>query len=159
MPGSLMFECAAGDWVDRELASAIVWFDAFTMNVDRTARNPNLLIWHRKLYLIDHGAALYFQHSWDGSPEAGQKPFPLIRDHVLLSWATEMERAHKRMSSELGRAEFERVLAMVPDEWLSAEGGEDAPARRAQYVDFFEARLRHSDRMLEEVLHARASLV
>jgi hypothetical protein len=159
LPGSLMFECAAGDWVERELASAIVWFDAFTMNVDRTARNPNLLIWHRKLYLIDHGAALYFHHSWDGSAEAGQKAFPLIRDHVLLSWATQFEQAHEMMRSKLSRDVFERVLGMVPDEWLSGEGEGDSGTRRAQYVDFFDARFRHSDRILEEVLHARASLV
>ncbi len=86
LPGAINFDPVA-EQPDAELASRIVWFDAFTSNVDRTARNPNLLVWHGRLQLIDHGASLYFHHGWDGDTAQAGKPFALIRDHVLLRWA------------------------------------------------------------------------
>ena len=91
LPGSLMFDPAAGDRADAEFASRLVWFDAFVTNVDRTARNPNLLCWHKKLYPIDHGAALYFHHNWQNIPTAAVARFSPIRDHVLLRWASQLE--------------------------------------------------------------------
>src|SRR5437867_6333022 len=102
LPGSVMFDPAAGDFAAPDLASAAVWFDAFVTNVDRTARNPNLLCWHKSLYLIDHGAALYFHHNWTTIEQMVASPFPAIRHHVLLPWASEIEvagaRAHDRLS-------------------------------------------------------------
>src|SRR5262249_14073305 len=88
LPGSVMFDPAARDTADSRLASMAVWFDAFITNVDRTARNPNLLYWHKSLYFIDHGAALYFHHDWRNIAEKARSPFPAIRQHVLLPWAS-----------------------------------------------------------------------
>src|SRR3954451_12873554 len=82
LPGSSMFDPAAGDTADTSLASLAVWFDAFVTNVDRTARNPNLLYWHKTLYFIDHGAALYFHHNWKNMEQMVESPFPAIRQHV-----------------------------------------------------------------------------
>src|SRR5438552_9973023 len=91
LPGSTMFDPAARDSVDPQLASEIVWFDAFVTNVDRTAKNPNMLYWHKKLYLIDHGAALYFHHDWESAEKFVESPFSAIRAHVLLPWADAIE--------------------------------------------------------------------
>src|SRR3954447_6336856 len=88
LPGSVMFDPAARDPVDPDVASRAVWFDAFVTNVDRTARNPNLLWWHKTLWFIDHGAALYFHHNWPEISRAAGSGFPMIREHVLLPWAT-----------------------------------------------------------------------
>ena len=93
LPGSTMFDPAARDTVSPEDASLAVWFDAFILNVDRTARNANLLVWHRKLYLIDHGAALYFHHNWETMPRKIASPFPEIEQHILLPWASCIEEA------------------------------------------------------------------
>ena len=92
LPGAAMFDAAA-DRVDAELASSAVWFDAFVTNVDRTARNPNLLWWHKKLYFIDQGAALYFHHNWPSREEMARSRFPAVRDHVLLRWASRLAEA------------------------------------------------------------------
>src|SRR5262245_10397911 len=87
LPGSAMFDPAAGDVAGPDLASTAVWFDALVTNVDRTARNPNLLCWHKSLYFIDHGAALYFHHAWKDPATSARSRFPAIREHVLLPWA------------------------------------------------------------------------
>ena len=91
LPGSTMFDPAAGDRADAGVASTAVWFDAFVTNVDRTARNPNLLYWHESLYCIDHGAALYFHHNWKNMEQMVESPFEAIRHHVLLPWASNIE--------------------------------------------------------------------
>ncbi|MEJ7710991.1 MAG: HipA family kinase [Pyrinomonadaceae bacterium] len=109
-----------------ELASSIVWFDAYTTNVDRTARNTNMLLWHRQLWLIDHGAALYFHHSWDDYLERSRTRFPQIKDHVLLSFASELRETDAKLSEQLTPEIFSRIVNLVPDAWL---GGE--PASRA----------------------------
>ena len=88
LPGSLMFDPAARKAADSRIASSTVWFDAFISNVDRTARNPNLLWWHKTLYLIDHGASLYFHHDWESIERAALSAFPAIREHVLLPCAS-----------------------------------------------------------------------
>ena len=93
LPGSVMFDLAAGDKASAEEASLMVWFDAFTQNVDRTARNPNLLVWHRKLYPIDHGAAMYFHHDWATMPDRAGSPFKQIDQHILLRWASDISKA------------------------------------------------------------------
>ena len=97
LPGSVTFDPLV--YVpDARLASSIVWFDAFVCNVDRTARNVNMLIWHRRLWLIDHGAALYFHHAWTGPDEHALNPFALIKDHVLLKYASALAEADARMT-------------------------------------------------------------
>jgi len=156
LPGSLVFDPAASQ-VDADLASRIVWFDAFVSNVDRTAKNTNLLMWHRKLWLIDHGAALYFHHAWDGGADAADSPFALIRHHVLLPAATQIDRVDAELAARLDRATFEAILAQAPDAWLAnGDATIDAAARRNAYVDYFVARLARRERFVAEAVRARA---
>jgi hypothetical protein len=160
LPGSVMFDPAAREEVDAGLASAAVWFDAYLTNVDRTARNPNILRWHRALYLIDHGAALYFHHNWPSAGEAAGSRFAAVRDHVLLPWASRIEDADRRLRPLVTPAVLEEAVAQVPAEWLLPEP--EAPAvaaRRAGYVDFLTRRLAAAPLFVEEAVRARAQLV
>src|SRR6201989_2504627 len=135
LPGALPFD----DGVDADLAADVVWFDALVTNVDRTPRNPNLLWWHRRLWLIDHGAALYLQHGADDLPSLARRPFPLIREHVLLPYAGSITDADARLAPLLTPALVEAVVSAIPAEWLGGEEAEDA-ARRA-YVEDLLSRL------------------
>ena len=160
LPGSVMFNPAARDEVDPELAAKAVWFDAFVTNVDRTARNPNLLYWHRSMYLIDHGAALYFHHDWGELQERARTRFPLVRDHVLLPWADQLEAASNWARPRLTQSALESVLKDVPDDWLVPEPGAATPeAKRTGYLQYFLARLEAAPLFVEEALNARAKLV
>jgi len=160
LPGSAMFDPAARDPVDPVLAARIVWFDAFVTNVDRTARNPNLLCWHRSLYLIDHGAALYFHHDWGDVEERARTRFPLIREHVLLRWAEGLKAVDDWARPRLTRSVLEKVLEPVPDDWLTPGPGAETPeAKRAGYMQYFLTRLEAAPLFVEEALHARANLV
>lgn len=160
LPGSAMFDPAARDRVDPVLAARTVWFDAFITNVDRTARNPNLLCWRRSLYLIDHGAALYFHHDWNDLETRARSRFPLIRDHVLLPWAAGLEDADVWLRPRLTRSVLEEILRQAPDEWLlPAHGAETPEAKRAGYVEYFLTRLEAAPLFVEEAQHARARLV
>jgi hypothetical protein len=161
LPGSLMFDPAAGDKANAEFASRLVWFDAFVTNVDRTARNPNLLCWHKKLYPIDHGAALYFHHNWQNIQTAAMARFSPIRDHVLLRWASQLEIVHEDVLSLFTSAALENVLAKVPDAWLLPVPSAETPvAKRAGYLDYFLRRLESaSSGFLEEAVQAHAHLV
>ncbi len=160
LPGSTTFDPAARDTVSPAEASLAVWFDAFTQNVDRTPRNANLLVWHRKLYLIDHGAALYFHHNWETMPQKIESPFPEVAHHILLPWASQIEaaaiEAHERLTPET----FARILEQVPAEWLEADS-HDLPAeqKRAVYVDFFTRRLAASKVFEEEAIRVHAHLL
>ena len=155
LPGAANFDPLA--WTpDHALASRIVWFDAFTSNVDRSARNPNLMLWHRQLYLIDHGAALYFHHGWDGDTARADAAFPPIRDHVLLPWADAIDEADAALAPQLTRALFTRVLADVPDDWLATpDAFADADAQRAAYVDYLLRRVAHRAAFVEGIRDAR----
>jgi hypothetical protein len=167
LPGSITFDPAARDArdaVDADLASATVWFDAFVTNVDRTPRNPNLLWWHRALYLIDHGAALYFHHSWPATETAletaARSRFPAVRDHVLLPWASRIEAADERLRPLLSAKLFARIVDQIPEGWLSPDPAAAAPeGRRAGYVDFLTRRLASASLFVEEAVRARAQLV
>jgi hypothetical protein len=160
LPGSVMFDPAARDTASAEEASMVVWFDAFTQNVDRTPRNANLLVWHRKLYLIDHGAALFFHHDWANMETKIGSPFRQIEKHVLLPWATEMEKAGAMAREKLTGGAIESIVAQVPDEWLEAIPGDiDAAHRRASYIDFFRRRLESAKIFEEEATRARSRLV
>jgi hypothetical protein len=151
LPGSVMFDPAAKDRPPEEIASSAVWFDAFVTNIDRTARNPNLLLWHKALYFIDHGAALYFHHDWKDTVRMARTRFPAIRDHVLLPWAARIEQADRELRARLDRGVLEDVLARVPEEWLATP--------RAAYVDYFLYRLEAASEFVEEAVRARAQLV
>ena len=160
LPGAVTFDPTVPPYPSPELASSIVWFDALMTNVDRTARNPNLLFWHHRLYLIDHGAALYFHHDWGDARKKARARFAAIRDHVLLPWATELERADRTLRARLNREAFERALAEIPDSWLTDEPTLPTPgARREAYADYLEARLDAAPRFLEEAARARENLV
>lgn len=153
LPGSANFDPAA-DPVDATLASRIVWHDAFTSNVDRSARNTNLLSWHRRLWLIDHGAALYFHHGWDGNAAAADKPFPMIRDHVLLPFATDIAGADAAMAARLDETRIAAIVADVPDALLADQDIGDAKVQRQAYVDYFCRRLARRD-FVGEAIDAR----
>ena len=160
LPGSITFDPVVGPAPPADEASAIVWFDAWTSNVDRTPRNPNLLEWHRRLWLIDHGSALYFHHAWEGELAQSRSPFPAIRDHVLLPWATAIAAAGERLRAKLTAAVIERVLAEVPDDWLAGEPRFPSPAEhRAAYAAYLQRRLEAAAIFLEEAERARAALV
>ena len=160
LPGSLMFDPAARDVAGAQLASSAVWFDAFITNVDRTARNPNLLWWHKSLYFIDHGASLYFHHDWQNIEQKALSPFPAIRDHVLLPWASEIAQVDGPLRSRLTEAFFTGLLAQVPDAWLIQEPGVSKPEDRRQgYVTYLSRRLNAAALFVEEALRARAALV
>jgi hypothetical protein len=145
LPGSLGFDPVV-EAPDPLLASTILWFDALVTNVDRTPRNTNLLVWHRKLWLIDHGAALYFHHNWPAT-EAGlmtlaRRPFAAARDHVLRPFASRLEEVDARLHSLLTQERLRAIVDLVPDEWLAGERGFENPESvRAAYLAFFEARL------------------
>lgn len=159
LPGAINYDPAAMP-VDAELASRIVWFDAFTSNVDRTARNPNLMVWHRKPYLIDHGAAMYFHHDWANAGDACEKPFALIRDHVLLPFATQIAQVDAGLAALLTDEEIERVVALVPDNWLVDEPFFDSPAAYRQgYIDYLKRRLRARAAFVQEAVRAHAAHV
>jgi hypothetical protein len=131
LPGSLTYNPAAGDAPSPEIAADIVWLDALMTNVDRSPQNPNLLLWHGRLWLIDHGAALYLQHAWEDPPAAADRPFPAIRNHVLLPCAGDITAAGERLAP---RVDVDAALAHVPGDWF-------APHDRADYAEYLRRRL------------------
>jgi hypothetical protein len=135
---------AAGDLIAPEFAAGVVWLDAFLTNPDRTHHNPNLLIWNRQPWLIDHGAAIYAHHNWAAVDEArARTPFPLIEKHVLLARAEGIAEADARAAALLTPELLEEVLSQVPDALLADGGGAaEAEAARARYVDYLSTRLR-----------------
>ena len=155
LPGSVTFDPLA-ERVDADLASAIVWFDAFVTNVDRTPRNANLLVWHRRPWLIDHGAALYFHHNLASAIDTSRKPFPLIADHVLLPYADALEAADARLSAAITPEVVAGIVATIPDPWL-VDG--DVALQRKAYVDFLAGRLQAPRAFFEEAVRARAAHV
>lgn len=160
LPGSITFDPAAGPAPDAEEASAIVWLDAFATNVDRSPRNPNLLWWHRQLWLIDHGSSLIFHHDWSEERVRADTPFAAIRDHVLLPWATDVAGAGARLAPVLGAETVANVLAAVPDAWLAGEPRfADPREHRAAYAAWLEQRLRAAPYFTAEAERARLALV
>ena len=159
LPGSITFDPAA-DSVEAELSSSIVWFDAFTTNVDRTARNTNMLTWHRRLWLIDHGAALYFHHNWDNDLARSRGRFPQVKDHVLLPAASALEEADARSAATLTGELIESLTALVPDAWL-VEGSPfaDAAEHRAAYAEYLLSRLAEPRDFVREAVDVRAMSV
>jgi hypothetical protein len=156
LPGSIAFDPTA-ERVEPALASAVVWFDAYVTNVDRTARNTNMLIWHRRLWLIDHGAALYFHHAWDNHLERSRGAFKQVREHVLLPFASEIEGADARLSALVTPALIEGLLALVPDGWLASEARfADSEAHRAAYAEYLLTRLQTPRDFVREAADARA---
>jgi hypothetical protein len=155
LPRAIGFDPAV-DRPEAALASAIVWFDAFTTNVDRTARNTNMLVWHRELKLIDHGAALYFHHDWEHAGERALGRFPQVKDHVLLPLATRLAEVDDRLSGLVTRALLESIVEALPDDWLQDPHFSDADGNREAYVNHLLRRLAGRAGFVSEAIDAHA---
>lgn len=155
LSGAITFDVTV-DSVDERTASQIVWLDALLMNVDRTVRNPNMLVWNKELWLIDHGAALYFHHNWTQWREQISKPFVQAKDHVLLRQATELEEADKLAKQALTAERIEAIVNEIPDEWIAhAFEGEEAQTIRAMYIEFLGERMAQSSVFVNAAQNAR----
>lgn len=155
LSGALTFDAVVNE-VDDELASKIVWLDAFLMNVDRTARNTNMLIWNRELWLIDHGAALYFHHNWESWKDAVYKPFVQIRQHVLLKQAKNLEKIDTEFKKILTTEVLQSIVNVIPDEWLENDGDEcTASEKKSVYLRFLSERLQHSHHFIQAAYDAQ----
>jgi len=159
LPGALGFAPAVGPAPEPELAAAFVWLDALTLNVDRTPRNPNLLVWHRRLYGIDHGAALYMQHRWEDAlrdAEHARRPFPQVRDHVLLPFAGSILAADALLAPQVTDELLRGLTDAVPDAWLDgAATFASVDDNRSAYVDYLRRRLAAPRAFVEEAERAR----
>jgi len=143
-----------------DLASKIVWLDAFITNVDRTFRNTNMLIWHKELWLIDHGASLYFHHSWKSWETHAKSPFALIKDHVLLPQATELKATDNAFKKLLTKEILQDIVNYIPEDWLHWEDSEQTPDEiRRIYFEFLWTRLNHSEIFINEAENAREKLI
>ena len=155
LPGSVMFDPVA-EKPDADLASRIVWFDAYVTNVDRTPRNANMLMWHRKLWLIDHGAALYFHHSWTNMDQRARDPFALIKEHILLPFAGAIEAADQAMTALITGDVIKEVVDLVPDDWMKENSPFNTMAEnRKAYVEYLTRRLDEPRNFVEEAIRAR----
>ena len=142
--------------VDAELASQIVWLDAFVTNVDRTFRNTNMMIWHKELWLIDHGASFYFHHSFTNWESHAKSPFALIKDHVLLPKASLLEETDRAFKALLSEEKIKAIVELIPNGWLQWEDSDESPeAIRKVYFDFLTTRLAHSEIFIKEAQNAR----
>jgi len=157
LSGAITFDPAVTK-PDAGFSSRVVWLDALLTNVDRTARNTNMLTWHNELWLIDHGASLYFHHAWQNWLEQSERPFVQIKDHVLLSRASELEKADSQLKSLLSPGKIRAIVEGVPGTWLHSEN-ETPSSMRQVYVDFLINRINHSAIFVNEANHARQSLI
>ena len=160
LPGSIAYQPARPRGVDGELAAAIVWFDSFIMNVDRTAKNPNLLVWHDRLWMIDHGAAIYVHHAWNDPDRVARSRFPMVKEHVLLPLAGDIAAAADRLSVLITETLIDDILSAIPDEWLA---GESVPftnptEHRAAYRRFLLGRFEAREGFTSEAIDSRAAL-
>ncbi|GAC1512602.1 MAG: aminotransferase class I and II [Chloroflexota bacterium] len=160
LPGSIAFDPLLSPPPNAALASMIVWLDALTTNVDRTVRNTNMLLWHRQLYLIDHGAALFFHHSSANFLERSRSRFTQIRDHVLLGSADDVAGVDTAFAPRLTQDVIEALVQLVPDAWLDTLSVfPDAQEARNAYVAYFLQRLAAPRLFVEEAIHAHSDVV
>lgn len=146
--------------VDAKLASQIVWMDAFLTNVDRTVRNTNMLIWHKELWLIDHGATLYFHHSWVNWEKYAISPFSQIKDHVLLPSASQLNEVDIEFKKILTPEKINEIVNLIPEEWLEwGEDGETPNDIKNIYLQFLIERLNNSLIFVKEAQDARKTLI
>ncbi len=156
LPGSVTFDPAV-EKPAADLASRVVWFDAYVSNVDRTPRNTNMLMWHRRLWLIDHGATLYFHHTpeWETGRDRAADPFGLIAKHVLIRAATALRDVDEAMAAALTAARLAAIVDLIPDAWLAEGAVNDVPTMRAAYTRYLTDRLAAPRAFVEEALRAR----
>lgn len=146
--------------IDPELASKIVWLDALLTNIDRTIRNTNLLMWHKELWLIDHGSSLYFHYSWVNWEKHALSPFEQVKDHVLLPRASRLAEVDAGLKALLTPEKIREIVHLIPDEWLNWEDFGVLPSEiRDTYVRFLTERVAHSEIFIKEAQHAREILV
>ncbi len=159
LSGAFTFDPALSK-TDPHLASQIVWLDALLTNVDRTARNTNMLLWNRELWLIDHGASLYFHHAWEGWEEQAHRPFVQIKDHVLLPRASELDQVNDMFRSLLTEEKIRSVVALLPDAWLDWDPSFTSPDQyRDVYTRFLSSRVGASEIFVKAAQHARQALI
>ena len=155
LSGSITYDPAAWQ-IDRLEASKILWLDQFILNVDRTVRNTNMLQWNKELWLIDHGAGLYFHHSWQDWEALATQAFPMIRNHVFYYRAEKMDEASAFGAAVLNDALLESIVALIPDEWLLIDAPfSSAEQHRAAYLKFLSLRLAYSKHFNQKALHGR----
>ncbi len=159
LSGAISFD-ALVTGVDPFLASQIVWFDAFITNVDRTFKNTNMLIWQKELWLIDHGAALYFHHTWTDWETQSKSPFAMVKDHVLLSRASYLQEVNEEYKAILNEEKIRSLVALIPDAWLQWEGMNETPSQlREVYCRFLTIRLNHSDIFTKKAQDEREAFI
>lgn len=159
LSGAITFDPIVTE-VDAVLASKIVWLDSFITNVDRTFKNTNMLIWHKELWLIDHGACLYFHHSWTTWETHAKSPFALIKDHVLLSKASRLEETDKEFKEILTEEKIRQIVDLIPEEWLHWEDSEETPQQiKDTYFNFLITRLANSEIFIKAAQDARQTLI
>ena len=158
LSGALTFDPIVHQ-VDVQTASQVVWLDALLTNVDRTIKNTNMLMWHKELWLIDHGAALYFHHSWENWTETGCQSFSKNKRPCTLPYASQLEEADNRFKQILTEEKLQEITDAIPDDWLTwAEEGETIQDLREVYFHFFKKkRVHHSELFVKEAQNARKS--
>lgn len=159
LSGAINFDPVVTE-VDELLASKIVWLDSFITNVDRTFRNTNMLIWHKELWLIDHGASFYFHHSFDNWESHAKSTFTLIKDHVLLPRASKLDEVNDVFKTILSDEILRELVNTIPTDWLQWEESEESPEEiREIYFKFLTSRRDHAELFLNQAKHARATLI
>ena len=146
--------------IDPKLSSEIVWLDAFLTNIDRTFRNTNMLMWHQELWLIDNGASLYFHHNWDNWEKTAVSPFVMIKDHVLLPQASELDEVNERFKAILTDDVLREIVELIPEDWLHWNDTDLTPTEiKDVYFQFLILRRDNSDNFLNEAKNARAKVI
>lgn len=145
--------------VDEDLASKVVWLDAYITNVDRTFRNTNMLMWYKELWLIDHGSSFFFHHSWINWEKQAVSPFAFIKDHVLLPQATQIEKANEELKPLVTDEFIDQLVNLIPDEWLNFDWNHTPDELRKVYADFLKIRRDNSEIFVKEVQNARQNLI
>ncbi|MBA2330421.1 MAG: aminotransferase class I and II [Flavisolibacter sp.] len=158
LSGAITFDPAVTK-IDALTASKIVWLDALLMNVDRTVRNTNMLMWQKELWLIDHGASLYFHHADTPWQKASENPFVQIKDHVLLSKATELDKADEEFKELITISTLESIVSIIPDEWLVKENESSVEENRIAYTNFLIKRMAHSKTFIQQAQHAQQAII
>ncbi|NDV59647.1 HipA family kinase [Bacteroides sp. 519] len=159
LSGALTFDPVVNS-VDEDTASYVVWLDSLLMNIDRTVKNTNLLMWHKELWLIDQGASLYFHYTWTNWEKQSISAFPQVKDHVLLPWATQLDKIDTICKQKLSMDKIIDIINTIPNDWLEWEGNDDTiEEKRNVYIEFFKRRIAHSDIFVKEAQNARKTSV
>lgn len=155
LSGAITYDPVVSE-VDPLTASKVVLLDSLITNIDRTPKNTNLLSWRKELWLIDHGASLYFHHNWESWKASAPRTFPAIKDHVLLKQAGALEEASILIKEHLQASVIEGIISVIPDDWLMEEGNDSGPdEKRAVYVEYLSTRLAQIDLLTKEASDAR----